>query len=204
MRPTSTSVVARPALAAAAASILLLAARPAWGVELKITGGMGVTLWPLGVAGVAGERVGFGAGINGRLLMQIGPHVRLQAGLLQGEFNLEDRTHVVRRIIGAAAEAVRAPTENTYFTVGIRLGAENLEMEETVGILEPGRRAVSDVDRWAFVAQPIVTGGVRIAGRYHIELETGIVLSQVDGRFSVSYTAVLGIYFRMGGRHGLR
>lgn len=188
------------AAALAVAAAVLAAGAEARAEQLRFTGGMGITLWSLGADGGAGRITGFGAGINGRVLMQIGDHLRVQAGLLQAETNHEDGTHLLRRIIGGAVEGLLWPSGGVYAGVGLRLGAENLEMVETVEPLGDDRRLVRDVDRWAFVGHPFVVGGVRLVDRYHVELETGVVLSMAEGRLEVFYTAVLGVYFRMGGR----
>jgi hypothetical protein len=47
----------------------------------------------------------------------------------------------------------------------------------------------------------MVTGGLLLAEKYHLELETGVVMTMIDGRLDVSYSIVLGVYFRMGGSH---
>jgi len=171
-------------------------------VELRPAGGMGITFWFMSVDLTERSHSGVGIGISGRVMLRVGNHLRLQAGLLQGRFTEDDDSHVKRNLIMASAGFFQPLSGNFYFTAGARLGADHLDMIETIESVSGARRLVHDVDRWSFAWEPFLTLGLLVGHKYHFELETGSCFSYADGRVHITYTVVFGVYFAMGGNRG--
>jgi len=183
------------------AAAALVAAADAGAVDITGAGGMGLNIWPMAIdlAGTARVHQGVGLGINGRVMMKVGDHFRLQGGLLQGRFTEDDDSQVKRNLIFVAAEGVHAVSRRVYVSGGLRLGADHLSLVETLARDAPDTRLIRDAGRWSFLWHPFVMIGVLLGGKYHLELETGAAFDYVDSQVNTSYTITLGIYFGFGG-----
>jgi hypothetical protein len=180
---------------------LLLVAPEASALELTFTGGMGLTVWPMNLRVTELDHSGVGVGISGRVMMRLGQYVRFQAGLLQGSFSEDDRSRVRRSGIFGSVEAFYHLHAPFYTSLGLKVAADHLRLTETLELLDDSTRLVNDVDRWTPMIEPFLTLGVLLGGRFHLELETGMIVAFFDGEVYLSAAVVLGVYFRMGGRH---
>lgn len=170
-------------------------------VDLYFTGGMGLTIWPMNIVETEISHSGLAFGISGRVMMRLGRYVRFQAGLLQGTFNEDDGSRVRRSAIYGSVEGFYPLPSDFYATVGLKVAADHLRMIETLEPMGDGTRLIRDVDHWTPLIEPFLTVGVRLAGRFHVELESGVIMAFVDGELYVSTAFVIGVYFRMGGSH---
>lgn len=193
--------VRSPAIAALAGAALL-AAPDAGAVDVVGAGGMGLNIWSMAVRLEEADRLhqGVGLGINGRVMMKLGRHLRLQGGLIQGRFTEDDDSSIKRNLIFLAVEGVRPVSRRVYATLGLRLGADHLALLETLARESAGTRRIRDVDRWSVLWHPFATIGVLVGRKYHLELESGVAFAYIDSRVSVSTTITLGIYFGFGER----
>lgn len=190
------------AAATLAGALVLLAAPLARAVDLTGAGGMGLNIWPMAVRLEEAERLhqGVGLGINGRVMMKVGPYFRLQGGLIQGRFTEDDDSSVKRNLIFLAVEGVRPVSRRVYASLGLRLGADHVALVETLERVDAGTRLIRDADRWSVLWHPFATIGVVVGGKYHLELETGVAFAYTDSRVVISSTITLGIYFGFGER----
>jgi hypothetical protein len=190
----------RGALLIGAFLIALTVSTRAEALELVGMGGMGVNFWSMDVSMTGRTHQKIGVGVTGRVHLKLGRFARVQAGLIQGRFHEEDESRVKRNLIFGAAEGVYHVTENLYVTAGLRLGGDHIELTETLESLGGGRRMVQDADRWSFLWEPFFTIGLRLAEKYHFELETGLACALEGAQVRFSTIIKLGIFFRMGGR----
>jgi len=176
----------------------LSAAPAARALDFRAMGGMGLTIWPMELRLSERAHPGVGLGISGRVMAQLG-FVRLQAGLLQGEFEEDDRSILKRSYIFGGIEGVAPLPADLYLTLGARLGGSHLVLAETLDSGEDNTRRVRDFDIWSPLAQPIAALGWLLLDKFHIELELGLPLDYLNGGMHVSYTVLIGVYFKMGG-----
>lgn len=181
---------------------LLLAATALFGNDarastIRVTGGMGPTLWPMQLRLGDRSHDGIGLGISGRVMLRLWDHLRLQAGLVQGEFEEADLSKAKRSLIFGAAEAQLPLFLDAYALIGARAGGAHLVLEQTLERSGDGQRRVRDLDRWTPMIEPTVALGYLLADKFHLELEGGVALDYADGALHTSYTIVLGVYFRM-------
>lgn len=169
------------------------------GFPIRFVGGMGLAIWPMELKLTQRVHTNVGLGISGRLMVKVGDHLRLQAGLFQGNFGEEDKTQVQRNFIFAGIEgSVQLPAD-FYLNLGARFGGSHLEMVETLQRKKDDQRLVNDIDIWSPMVQPIVAAGCLLKKKYHVEVEAGTALTYIEGGWQVSYTALVGVYFAMGG-----
>jgi hypothetical protein len=194
---------ARIYVAATLAGAVVLATAPrARAVDITGAGGMGLNIWSMAVRLEEAERIhqGVGLGINGRVMMKVGDHFRLQGGLIQGRFTEDDDSSIKRNLIFFAVEGVQPVSRRVYASLGLRLGADHVAMVETLSREGAGTRLIRDADRWSVLWHPFATIGVVVGRKYHFELESGAAFAYTDSRVFVSYTITLGIYFGFGER----
>ena len=182
-----------------AALAVVLDSSEAEAIEVRGAGGMGLNLWFMEIDVTDRSHQGVGVGITGRLFLELGDHFRMQGGLLQGRFTEDDESQIKRNFIYLAFEGVHRFLRRGYLTAGLRLGADHLDMIETLERGDGGTRLVRDVEPWSFVWHPFVTAAFLLAGRYHFELENGVAFTYTDSRVHVSYMITMGVYFTMGG-----
>jgi hypothetical protein len=125
--------------------------------------------------------------------------IRLQAGLLQGEFEEPDLSITKRSLIFGGVEGVAPLPLDLYLTLGARFGGSHLVLVETVASEDDDTRRVRDFDLWSPIAQPIAALGYALLDKYHFELEVGLPLDYLNDGLHVSYTVLVGVYFKMGG-----
>jgi hypothetical protein len=190
------------AAAALAGAAVLFTAPRAGAVDLTGAGGMGLNIWSMAVRLSEAERLhqGVGLGINGRVMMKVGDHFRIQAGLIQGRFTEDDDSAIKRNLIFLAVEGVQPVTRRVYASLGLRVGADHVALIETLAREGAGTRLVRDADRWSVLWHPFATIGVLVGRKYHMELESGAAFAYTDSQVYISYTITLGIYFGFGGR----
>ena len=164
---------------------------------IRVIGGMGLTTWPMELR--LGERShsGVGLGISGRLMLRLFDHLRLQTGIVQGEFGEDDLSQVKRSLIFGGIEAQLPLFWDAYATVGARAGGAHLVLQQTDARLGDDQRQVRDLDRWTPLVEPTVALGYLLADKFHFELEGGLALDYADGALHTSFTVVLAVYFRM-------
>jgi hypothetical protein len=143
---------------------------------------------------------GVGIGITGRLMVRLFEHLRLQAGLLQGQFAEEDDSEAWRSYVFFGAEAELPLFLDAYATAGTRIGGAHLTMIETISSQGDDTRLVRDVNRWTLLVEPMLALGYLIADRFHVELEGGAALDVADGGVDVSFVMLVGVYFKMWSR----
>jgi hypothetical protein len=178
---------------------MTFSARDAEAVEIRGAGGMGLNLWFMEIDVTDRSHQGIGIGITGRLFLEIGDNFRIQGGLIQGRFTEDDDSQIKRNYIFLAAEGVYRFLRRGYITAGLRMGADHLDMVETLEREADDIRRIRDVEPWSFVWHPFVTAAFLLAGRYHFELENGIAFTYTDSRVHISYVITVGVYFTMGG-----
>jgi hypothetical protein len=164
---------------------------------IRVTGGMGPTVWPMELQLGDRSHDGVGLGISGRLMLRLWDHLRLQTGLVQGEFEEADLSKVKRSLIFGAVEAQLPLFLDAYALVGARAGGVHLVLEQTLERSGDDQRRVRDLDRWTPLVEPTLALGYLLADKFHLELEGGVALDYADGALHTSYTIVLGIYFRI-------
>lgn len=179
-------------------SVVLLAAPDAEAVEIRGAGGMGLNLWFMEIDVTDRSHQGVGIGITGRLFLEIGDHFRIQGGLIQGRFTEDDESQIKRNYFFLAAEGVHRFFRRGYVTAGLRMGADHLDMVETLARESDDVRRIRDVEPWSFVWHPFVTAAFLLAGKYHFELENGVAFTYTDSRVHISYVITFGVYFTMG------
>ncbi|MBN2358571.1 MAG: hypothetical protein JXR83_03900 [Deltaproteobacteria bacterium] len=164
---------------------------------IRATGGMGLTIWPMQLRLGDHSHDGIGLGISGRVMARLWDHLRLQAGLLQGEFEEADQSKAKRSFIFGAVEAQLPLFLDAYALFGARAGGSHLVLVQTEERLDDNRRRVRDLDRWTPLVEPTAALGYLLVDKFHLEIECGVALDYADGALHTSYTIVLGIYFRM-------
>lgn len=179
-------------------SVVLLASPDAEAVEIRGAGGMGLNLWFMEIDVTDRSHQGVGIGITGRLFLEIGDHFRIQGGLIQGRFTEDDESQIKRNCFFLGAEGVYRFFRRGYITAGLRMGADHLDMVETLARESDDIRRVRDVEPWSFVWHPFVTAAFLLAGKYHFELENGVAFTYTDSRVHISYVITFGVYFTMG------
>lgn len=115
-------------------------------IELLGMGGMGVNFWSMDVSLAGRAHQSVGIGVTGRVHLKLGPYSRIQAGLVQGRFTEDDASHVKRNLSYAAGEGVYYVSDHVYFTAGLRLGGDHLDISEPLETLDDDRRVVRDGD----------------------------------------------------------
>ncbi|MFH1807920.1 MAG: hypothetical protein ABIJ09_04205 [Pseudomonadota bacterium] len=190
-------IARRHALVFAAGLALLVAATPAAASTFRLTGGMGLTVWPQAQPLAGRLHEGVGLGISGRLMLRLFDHLRLQLGLVQGEFEQDDLSSLKRSLIFVSLEGQVPLFLDAYALAGARLGGSHLVMAQTTSVDAAGLRHVRDLDRWSPTVEPMVALGYLLADKFHLELEGGVALDWADGGLHTSYVVVIGVYFKM-------
>lgn len=166
----------------------------------RLAGGMGLTVWPMSLDRATRTHSGVGLGITGRVMVRLFEHLRLQTGLLQGQFGEEDGSETWRSYVFFGAEAELPLFLDAYTAVGARVGGAHLTMIETISSQGDDTRLVRDVNRWTLLVEPMVSLGYLIADRFHVELEGGAALDVADEGVDVSFVMLVGVYFKMWSR----
>lgn len=164
---------------------------------LRLSGGMGLTTWPMSIATEQGTHDGVGLGITGRFNLRLFDHLRLQAGLLQGEWQEDDLSQLKRSLIFFGAEARLPLWADLYATAGARVGGAHLVVTETLQTQANGQRSVADLNRWSPVVEPMLSLGWLLADKFHFEIDGGASLDFAGGQVGVSPIILVGVYFKM-------
>lgn len=164
---------------------------------LRLSGGMGLTTWPMSIATEHSTHEGVGLGITGRLNLRLYDHLRLQAGLLQGAWQEDDLSQLKRSLIFFGAEARMPLWADFYATAGARIGGAHLVVTETLQTPSNGERSVADLNRWSPVVEPMISLGWLLADKFHFEIDGGASLDFADSQIRVSPIILFGVYFKM-------